>query len=236
MDGLILAAAAQFKPATPPLLNMPQRLHHWFFTAGQRLRWSLAFASLASIGLGLSFSLRTLDQLPPAYDLGEPRPVISAAPQSASAALAEPMAEAIEPMTSAMPLKKQQLPAKAARSKVSASAAPARDKISDPSQAEAVAEPAQRLGELPSNSRVAAEQGAVTADANSADSPQQADSNASPAKAKTALSLEQALRAVLQLQRSGASEQAAVELQRLQRQYPARDLTAELAKLQANKP
>jgi hypothetical protein len=89
---------------------------------------------------------------------------------------------------------------------------------------------------LQSNSRVAAQQGAVAPVANSADSPQQADSNASPAKAKTALSLEQALRAVLQLQRSGASEQAAVELQRLQRQYPERDLTAELAKLQANKP
>jgi hypothetical protein len=237
MDALILAAAAaQLKPAKPPLLPIPQALQHWFFAAGQRLRWSLAFASLASIGLGLNFSLRSLDQLPPAYDLGEPRPVMSAAPQPASAPPPVPMASAIEPMASAiepkaetMQLQKQQLPSMAAGSQAPARTAPASGKISAQSQTVA----AQPLGELPSR-RVAVQQDAV-APASSADSPQQADSNASPAKAKATLSLEQALRVVLQLQRSGASEQAAVELQRLQRQYPGRDLAAELATLPASK-
>lgn len=227
MDARILAAAAaELTRAKPAALHWSQRLHGWLFGPGHRVRWSVAFASLATIGLGLGLSLRTLHDLPPAYELGEPLPAMSAAP--ASAPLAEPMAEVME-------LKKEQAPAMAARITAPASPAPASDKVSGLSQAES----APVLGELKANGSVAAKQRAVDADAPNAslaDSAIKADSNAPPAKAKTALSLEQELRAVLQLQRSGAKQAAAAELERLQRLYPEHDLAAELAKLQTGKP
>jgi hypothetical protein len=232
-DALILAAAAaeltRAKPHTSP---WSQRLQRWLFGAGHRVRWSVAFASLASIGLGLGLSLRTLNELPPAYDLGEPLPAISAAPAPASAPLAESISAAKE-------LKKSAPPAAPAAVAVPSSPLVAQDKISSYSKAESVAEPAPALGELKANSRVAARQQTADAPAGAlSDSAAKADNSAELAKAKTAplaepLTLEQQLRVLLQLQDSGNTHAAAAQLQRLQRLYPEHDLPAELAKLRA---
>ena len=232
LDALILAAAAaEVSRTSPPALPWAQRLHIWLFGPGHRVRWSVAFASLVSIGLGLGLSLRTWQDLPPAYDLGEPLPAMNAAPAPASAPLAEPMAEAMKPMAEAMELKKEQASTMATRM-----AAPASDKVSGLSQVESAAESAQ-LDELTANGKVAAKPRAAAAPtASLADSAAKADSNAPPAKAKAAPTLEQALRALLQLQRSGATQAAAAELELLQRLYPEHDLAAELAKLRASQP
>ena len=237
LDALILAAAAaEVSRTSPPALPWAQRLHIWLFGPGHRVRWSVAFASLVSIGLGLGLSLRTWQDLPPAYDLGEPLPAMNAAPAPASAPLAEPMAEAMKPMAETMELKKEQASTMATRMAAPASPAPASDKVSGLSQVESAAESAQ-LDELTANGKVAAKPRAAAAPtASLADSAAKADSNAPPAKAKAAPTLEQALRALLQLQRSGATQAAAAELERLQRLYPEHDLAAELAKLRVGQP
>jgi hypothetical protein len=231
MDALILAAAAaELNRAKPAALPWSQRLHGWLFGPGHRVRWSVAFASLASIGLGLGLSLRTWQELPPAYDLGEPLPAMSAAPTPASAQLAEPMAEAME-------LKKSAAPAKPAAVAAPPSPVVAQDKASSYNKAESAAESAPVLGELKANSRVAAKQRAADAPtASLADSAAKADNSAELAKAKAAPSLEQQLRVLLQLQRSGAAQAAAAELERLQRLYPEHDLATELAKLRTSQP
>jgi hypothetical protein len=171
-----------------------------------------------------------LDQLPPAYDLGEPARVISVAPP-ASAPVMAPIAEAVE-------LNKQSAPPMSAR-KAPVSPATASENVSGWRQAESAAKPAPVLSELNANDRVAAKQlaeDAAAPKASLADSAFKAESHASPDKAKTALSLEQQLRALLQLQRSGATQAAAAELERLQRLYPEHDLAAQLAKLRAGTP
>lgn len=220
MDARILAAAeAQVAHCEPAIMSVQQRLQRWLFGVGQPLRWSLAFASLASIGLGLSFTLSTLDQLPPAYDLGEPQSVMRAP---------------VQPQA----LKKQQLPAMN-----SGAAMPASPPLinegrnsnegSSARQAERVAEPAALLESLQADSQPAP----PLADESAEHRLSQAKSIARAApleKAAKLPSLEQALRAVLHLQRSGATEQAALELRRLQQLYPGHDILAELAQLQAD--
>ncbi|MDO9322940.1 MAG: hypothetical protein Q7U01_15080, partial [Pseudomonas sp.] len=151
-DALILAAAAaELTRARPAALPWSQRLHGWLFGPGHRVRWSVAFASLASIGLGLGLSLRTWQELPPAYELGEPLPAMSVAPAPASAPLAEPMAEAKE-------LKKSAAPAKPAAVAAPPSPLVSPDKISSYSKAESAAESAPVLGELKANSSAVAKQ------------------------------------------------------------------------------
>lgn len=225
VDALILAAAAaELNRAKAHTLPWSQRLHRWLFGAGHRVRWSVAFASLASIGFGLGLSLRTLDELPPAYDLGEPLPTISAAPAAA-------------PLTQSMEAKKTAAPARSAP----LVASPRQEKTADYDSAESVAE-APVLGELTANSRVTAKQ--VADDAPAAvlsDSASTRSNRAELAKAKAASPLErgpleQELRGLLQLQRSGATRAATTELERLQRLYPQHDLPAELAKLRASQP
>ncbi|MFZ3184658.1 MAG: hypothetical protein WA173_11005 [Pseudomonas sp.] len=227
MDALILAAAAaELKRARPIALPWSQRLHGWLFGPGHRVRWSVAFASLASIGLGLGLSLRTVQELPPAYELGEPLPAMSAAPAPASAPLAEPMSEAKE-------LKKLAAPAKPAAVAAPPSPVVVQDKTSSYSKAES----APVLGELKANSSVAAKQQAADVPAASlTDSAAKADNGAELAKVKAAPTLEQQLRALLQLQRSGATQAATAELERLQLLYPEHDLAAELVKMRASQP
>lgn len=76
VDALILAAARQaVAPATP---SAAQCLHGWLFGRGSRTRWSVAFAGLATLGIGLSLTWRTQEQAPTAYDM--PAPVAAEAP------------------------------------------------------------------------------------------------------------------------------------------------------------
>lgn len=220
MDARILAAAAaQVAHRERAIMSVQQRLQRWLFGVGQPLRWSLAFASLASIGLGLSFTLSMLDQLPPAYDLGEPQSVMRAPVQVQT-------------------LKKQQLPAMTSGAAMPASpplineGRNSNEGSSSAHQAERVAEPAALLESLQADSQLAPSQ----ADESAERRLNQAKSIARAApleKAAKLPSLEQALRAVLHLQRSGATEQAALELRRLRQLYPDHDVLAEFAQLQA---
>jgi hypothetical protein len=264
MDALILAAAAaQLNRATPPVSNWRQRLHAWLFGQGHQLRWSLALGSLASIGLGLTLSLRTLDQLPPAYDLGEPPPSQNTASQPAAAPLVAPkVAPSNAPMAAAeseIKAKKQtdysrdapvlyKPQTEAFSAPLSAPAQPesVADKADVLVQEQALAAPARALGKLEGSREQAKEATAGTAQpseaaaaANLADDAAQAERyqrQAAPlAKAKGAalMTFAQQLQALLELQHSGASAAATLELQRLQQLYPERDVAAELAKLQA---
>lgn len=78
LDALILDAARQAVAQAKPQPSWTQRVHAWLFGAGSRTRWSVAFASLATLGIGLSLTWRTQEQLPGAYDL--PAPVAAQAP------------------------------------------------------------------------------------------------------------------------------------------------------------
>ncbi|MBC9250159.1 hypothetical protein A9179_07720 [Pseudomonas alcaligenes] len=78
LDALILDAARRAVAEPAPRPSRAQRLHAWLFGAGSRTRWSVAFASLATLGIGLSLTWRTQEQLPATYDM--PAPAAAEAP------------------------------------------------------------------------------------------------------------------------------------------------------------
>lgn len=73
LDARILAAA---RAAVRPQASRWQRLRQWLF--GRPQRWSVALAGLATLGIGLSLTLRTYEQAP-RYDA--PAPVAAPAMQ-----------------------------------------------------------------------------------------------------------------------------------------------------------
>ena len=111
LDQRILAAATaqatQNRPERRPSLG--ERLHTWLFGAGGRQRWAVAVAGFATLGIGLSLTLRTQDEAqqrfdaPPASPAQYSAPAPAAAPMSraAPATLASPPAQA-EKKASAM--------------------------------------------------------------------------------------------------------------------------------------
>lgn len=116
LDARILAAArAQARqPARPS--SVLARLHGWLFGGAPRLRWSLALGSVALLGLGLSLSLRTLEQAPARYDSPVPaapalQRLAAPAPQKKSMAesarsseqAVEVMADSASPATRTLP-------------------------------------------------------------------------------------------------------------------------------------
>lgn len=251
MDALILAAAAaELSRVKPRALNWGQRLHLWLFGPGHPLRWSLALGSLASIGLGLTLTLRNVEQLPPAYDLGAPPPRLSSAP--APAVVTEPMAKAKQLPASApvlaesmaddqaksshveQPLDKPQGTLQGAQLSAPARLAPAEKKAEAPLPERALGELNARRELAKPAAAAAASASDARADANSAGAAeQQSQAALGKAKERAAVTFTQQLQALLVLQRSGASAAAALELQRLQQRYPERDVAAELSKLQA---
>ncbi|MDA8486448.1 hypothetical protein NNO07_25565 [Pseudomonas resinovorans] len=111
LDQRILAAAAaqaaQNRPEPRPSLG--ERLHAWLFGAGGRQRWAVAVAGFATLGIGLSLTMRTQEEArqrfdaPPASPAQYSAPAPAAAPMSraAPATLASPPAQA-EKKASAM--------------------------------------------------------------------------------------------------------------------------------------
>lgn len=96
LDARILAAAQATARDTRQAKASPglgQRLHQWLFGSG-RQRWSVALAGMACLGIGVSLTWRTQQQVPEAYDA--PAPAVAMAPMSArSAPQSAPMAEAL---------------------------------------------------------------------------------------------------------------------------------------------
>ncbi|WP_259756071.1 hypothetical protein [Pseudomonas sp. GCEP-101] len=91
MDARILAAARAQAQNTPP--SLAQRLHHWLLGAGSRQRWGVAVAGLATLGIGLSLTLRTYEEAPNRFDapvapamMRAPAPAPAMAPPAAPAA------------------------------------------------------------------------------------------------------------------------------------------------------
>ncbi|MGE8362031.1 hypothetical protein [Pseudomonas sp.] len=72
LDARILAAATQAARRVEPTPGPLARVHAWLFGGAGRTRWSVAFGSLALLGLGLGLSLKTLEQVPPVYDSPAP--------------------------------------------------------------------------------------------------------------------------------------------------------------------
>ncbi|BAN49500.1 hypothetical protein [Metapseudomonas resinovorans] len=99
LDQRILAAAAAqaAKSQEMPRPSFGERLHAWFFGSGGRQRWALALAGFATLGIGLSLTLRTQEQTEPRFDA----PPASAMPYSAPAPAVAPLSRAAAPASPA---------------------------------------------------------------------------------------------------------------------------------------
>lgn len=95
LDQRILAAAAAqaAQKRAEPRRSFAARLHAWLFGAGGRQRWALAVAGFATLGIGLSLTLRTQEQAEPRFDA----PPASAMPYSAPAPAAAPLSRSVSP-------------------------------------------------------------------------------------------------------------------------------------------
>lgn len=82
LDARILAAASaaarEARQADKSGSGWAQRLHQWLFGSG-RQRWSVAVAGLACVGIGVSLTWRTLEQMPDAFDAVPPSVAMSPA-------------------------------------------------------------------------------------------------------------------------------------------------------------
>ncbi|WP_028627844.1 hypothetical protein [Metapseudomonas resinovorans] len=95
---ILAAAAAQAAQNRPEPLPSFGDLHGWLFGAGGRQRWAVALAGFATLGIGLSLTLRTQDEAEQRFDA----PPAAAAPYSTPAPAAAPMSRAA-PATLASP-------------------------------------------------------------------------------------------------------------------------------------
>ncbi|WP_435634157.1 hypothetical protein ACSC9U_15995 [Pseudomonas solani] len=233
LDARILAAArAAVRPATP---SLAERLHAWLFGPGGRQRWSVAFAGLACLGIGVSLTWRNLDR--PDLDYGNsapapaammmPAPIVPAAPAAApiarssvaagDTAVAGSMESAPEPTIQAYAA-----PAPAE--------APQMAREAKKMAASRLAEEAERQAPLDALSDQAEvrEQAVETMKAEA--SALAAKPRMAPGKAKEATLVEQ-LEALLQLREKGDTQAADALLARLREANPQLDIEAELARL-----
>lgn len=263
LDALILDAARQAVAQPPARPSRAQRLHAWLFGNGSRTRWSVAFAGLATLGIGLSLTWRTQEQAPSAYDL--PAPVVTETPaapmlremapgmakearqQSAEferkkaeavqkkAAAVEAMADAIDPdASSAAPAPAASMARQMPLAKPPA--APPAEALSDAATSRAGAgSPAE---EAKSEAYIAARAKAEAVAKAKAQAEEQARAKQQSRVAgqflvQEAPALELRLREVLRLREEGRPTEADQLLQALRPEYPQLDLDAELKRLQA---
>lgn len=252
VDALILAAARQAVAPAPP--SAAQRLHGWLFGRGSRTRWSVAFAGLATLGIGLSLTWRTQEQAPTAYDM--PAPVASQAPAAPMLREMAPQLarEADQPSAEAEKKKAQAVSKKAeaaesvagavdpAASYGAATSANTLERQAAPAKpaasplAEALSDAAAPPPEVEA---VTVVQGRARAQESQARAPTLIPGQASVlAEAASAPALEPRLRDVIRLRAEGRQDEADKLLQALRPEYPQLDLDAELKRLQseAGKP
>ncbi|WP_152224516.1 hypothetical protein [Pseudomonas sp. SCB32] len=91
LDARILAAARAAVQEQKP--SFGERLRHWLLGTGSRQRWGVAVAGLATLGIGLSLTLRSFDEAPERFDAPVAPAMMRAAPAPAPAmAPAAPLA------------------------------------------------------------------------------------------------------------------------------------------------
>lgn len=109
LDARILAAARE--AVRPPVPSLGQRLHAWLFGPGGRQRWSVAFAGLACLGVGVSLTFQNLDRQPPEYAVAPapamapaaPAPLARSAPAPDAGYNAEPAAPPMQAFSAPAP-------------------------------------------------------------------------------------------------------------------------------------
>ncbi len=227
LDARILAAAhahaaAASAPAARPAEKTPalSRLHGWLFGGSQRARWSMAFASIATLGIGVGLAMRTLERAPEqqfdaaplSFSVPAPAPVMAPAPEAES-----PDPDAYYAAESEL-----------AKKSVAKEVARARPEMR---------KPAIISGEL--NEQLnKAEEAPQAAAAPFADAAGPASPSALASKAQTdaehgQAQLQRSLRQIIQLQDNGHAELAEQQLHTLQQLHPQLDLRIELQRLRA---
>lgn len=210
LDARILAAARE--AVRPPAPSLGQRLHAWLFGPGGRQRWSVAFAGLACLGVGVSLTFQNLDRQPPEY-------AVAPAPAMAPAAPAPLARSAPDPDAG-----------------YNAEPAPPMQAFSAPAPAAEMKKAAPQFESAP----VAALADSANADARIAEQARLAADEAFPPAAKLAKpvaaplepALQQGLREVLELRHQGQAKAADERLEALRKAYPRQDLDALLKALE----
>ncbi|MBB4862418.1 hypothetical protein HNP46_001256 [Pseudomonas nitritireducens] len=139
LDARILAAARAAVEEKQP--RFAQRLHHWLLGAGSRQRWGVAVAGLATLGVGLSLTLRTYEEAPQRFD-APASPAMMRAPAPAPA-MAPPAAPAVAPYAAEPRLAAPQLDSAAAgasREELAKPSSMSKKAMADEMKAEAQAE------------------------------------------------------------------------------------------------
>lgn len=227
LDAQILAAAqahldaqTQARPRAPQPEPWLSRLHAWLFAGSPRGRWSVAFASLAVVGVGVALSVRTYERAPGGFD--------DAVPMMAPAA---PIAsEALEPNAG---YSANSVPAPAP---VQAYAKQAEKKRAALHEDVEAAKPEQRKSApMDISGRLADQAEPVLAapPAASAPAPFAKKAERQVLAQQDEAQLQRALQQILQLQHSGSPKLAEQQLKTLQQLHPDRDLAAELRRLQS---
>jgi len=221
MDARILAAAqaqaAHYKrvPAKQPVLS---RLQGWLFGGSQRARWSMAFASIATLGIGVGLATRTMERAPEQQYDAAPITLSTPAPAPAMA----PNAEAVDP--DAFYAAEPQAEKKASVQERAAARPEMRKQA-----------PAVISGQL--NEQLSDTQEAPVSPA--APFVDAAPKPSAPVLArKTAgddAQVQRSLEQILQLQRDGQSALAEQQLQALQQRYPQRNVRTQLQQLQQSR-
>ncbi|MCG4455669.1 hypothetical protein LJY18_20580 [Pseudomonas sp. MMS21-TM103] len=200
LDARILAAARAAQPSVRP--SWSQRLHRWLFGHAGRQRWSLAVAGLASVGIGVSLTLRTLEQAPDDFAAPMPRAVM---------APAAPMADTEAP------------PALLREQAAAPGYAEPRQKIEKHKSMSALMEGAVK--QAPAEAEALAD-----APASSAELPDSLGSMPAASMAATR-DAENMLMQLLELRRAGKTQEARRLQQRLQLDYPQMEIEAQLERI-----
>lgn len=90
LDARILAAARAAVQERKP--SLAERLRHWLLGTGSRQRWGVAVAGLATLGVGLSLTLRTFEEAPERFDAPVAPAMMRSAPPPAPAPAMAPAA------------------------------------------------------------------------------------------------------------------------------------------------
>lgn len=217
LDARILAAARQ--AVRPPAPSLGQRLHAWLFGPGGRQRWSVAFAGLACLGVGVSLTFQNLDRQPSDYAVAPAPAMAPTAPAPLARSAPDPDA-GYNAGPAAPPMQAYSAPAPAAEMK----------KAAPQFESAPVAALADNAN-ANTDARIA-EQARLAAD----DAFPPAAKLAKPAAAPVDPALQQGLREVLELRRQGQAKARAADarLEALRKAYPRQDLDALLKALESS--